>query len=353
MLASSFHSDSVSRCRQIIAQYFLDAPTATIVPWMGNEGFSGAQIYRVDVDGQRFALRRWPNNAPEFDRLSGLHRLLELTWKWGISQIAVPLRSRAGATLLSVDGHLWQLEPWMPGGADFHSNPTRGSLQESMRVLARWHTAAQTFIPMAAEHTWFASFPSAPSPGLQERWQAIRNYQQLSTTIGPALGRFPDPEIQAQLTAIWKHFQDLSSEVANVLASLGSSKVFVQPCLRDVWHDHLLFTGDSLTGLIDPSACRTENVTTDLARLLGSLVEDNRVEWDFALNCYQELRPLTLTELRLLTAFDTSGVLLSGMTWIDWLLVQNRPVTDRVRVIERLQTIVRRLEHMRDTVRFA
>ena len=346
MLASSFHSDPASRCRQIISLFFLDDPAATIVPWMGNEGFSGAQIYRIELGFQRFALRRWPAVAPEFDRLSGLHRLLEWTANLGVSQIAVPLKSRSGSTLLQIDGHLWQLEPWMPGAADFHAQPSRSRLRESMRVLARWHTAAQTFLPRSSEHTWFASVASGSSPGLQERCQAIRHYQQDNQAIGSVLTHYPDPAIQRELAAVWKHFQVLAPDIAKQLATAALSSVSLQPCLRDVWHDHLLFTGDTLTGLIDPSACRSENVTTDLARLLGSLVADDRAEWDFALNCYQELRPLSLTELRLLSAFDVSGVLLSGMTWLDWLLVQNKAVTNRARVLERLQTIVRRLERL-------
>ncbi len=347
MLASSFHSDPVTRCRQIIAQFFLDDPAATIVPIMGNEGFSGAQIYRIELGTRRYSLRCWPLDAPEFERLSGLHRLLELTWKLGVTQIAVPLRSRSGTTLLRVDEHLWHLEPWMPGTADFHQRPTRPRLGEAMRVLAHWHAAAQTFIPRSSELAWFASSPSAVSPGMQERWQAIRRYQENGDAIfRPKLANYADLEIKAYLVEIWKGFQALSSEVASNLAELGSATVALQPCLRDVWHDHLLFTGDQLTGLIDPGACRSDNVTTDLARLLGSLVEDDRAEWNFALDCYQKLRPLSLIEFKMLHAFDASGVVLSGMTWLDWLLVQQRSFTNRERVLERLQAIVRRLNNL-------
>ncbi len=347
MLASSFHSDSVTRCRQIIAQFFLNDPSATIVPIMGNEGFSGAQIYRVEMGGKGYSLRRWPADGPPLERLLGLHRLLEVTWKLGVTQIAVPLRSRSGSSLLHVDGHLWQVEPWMPGTADFHAQATRPRLRESMRTLAQWHAAARTFHPTPAETPWFTTMAAASSPGIQERWQTIRRYQQTGEPIiRPKLEAYPDPEVKTLLTTIWKYFQALSPKVAQNLAQVGPLPVPLQPCLRDVWHDHLLFTGDELTGLIDPGACRLENVTTDLARLLGSLVEDNRTEWDFAVCCYQELRPLSLVEFRLLQAFDSSGVLLSGVTWLDWLLVQHRPFLNRTRVADRLKTIIRRLENL-------
>lgn len=348
MVASSFHSDSISRCRQIISQFFLDDPAATIVPIIGNEGFSGAQIYRIELGVQRYSLRRWPLTGPEPERLAGLHRLLDLTWRLGVKQIAVPLKSRSGSTLLNVDGHLWQLEPWMRGTADFHASPSRVRLQSTMQVLSQWHAAAQTYSPLPADRAWFTSIPASPSPGIQERWQNIRQYQRNGDLLFRLkLNNVPDVEIKTQLMGIWKHFQDLSPMVTQTLERLLPNQVPLQPCLRDVWHDHLLFTGDELTGLIDPGACRSENVTTDLARLLGSLLEDDRREWDFALDCYQQLRPLSLIEFQTLRAFDISGVLLSGMTWIDWLLIQQRPLTNRGRVLARLQCIVRRLENLR------
>lgn len=352
MVASSFHSDSISRCRQIISQFFLDDPAATIVPIIGNEGFSGAQIYRIELGIQRYSLRRWPLNGPEPERLAGLHRLLDLTWRLGVQQIAVPLKSRSGSTLLNVDGHLWQLEPWMRGAADFHANPSRVRLQTTMQVLSQWHAAARTYAPHPTDRVWFASTSATPSPGIQERWQIIRQYQKNGDALfGLKLNHVPDEEIKTQLMGIWMHFQDLSSTVMQALERLLATHVPLQPCLRDIWHDHLLFTDDELTGLIDPGACRSENVTTDLARLLGSLVEDDRSEWDFALNCYQQLRPLSLIEFQLLHAFDISGVLLSGMTWLDWLLIQHRPFANRGRVLARLQCIVRRLENLEGRMR--
>lgn len=349
MLASSLHSDPLSLCRQILTQFRMDDPSATIMPLPSGSGFSGAWIARVETGGKRYSLRRWPRHCPEPDRLQGLHRLLEWTWNAGVEQIAVPLQTGDGATLLSADNHWWQLEPWMPGTADFQRDPNRERLRASMHVLARWHIAARTFLPRASERHWFYSMSEAASPGLNERCQSLRQYLESGESkFRNELGFHPDPVQQAALRQIWMHFKSCAPGTLERLESLRAATVPIQPCLRDVWHDHLLFTGNELTGLIDPGACRSENVTTDLARLLGSLVGDDRSEWDFALNCYQTIRPLSLLELGLLSAFDSSGVLLSGMTWLDWLLVQRRTFIDREQIARRLDAIIRRLERLMD-----
>lgn len=350
MVASSLQSDLLARCRHVISRYFPDSSTATIVPQGASGGFSGAGIYRLGLGGREYCVRCWPASAPDPQRLKGLHRLLEHTAVLGVTQVAVPLKSNDGSTLVGQDGHWWQVEPWMPGLADYHQRPSRARLQEAMGVLARWHIAARQFVPNADERPWFASVGAATSPGLMERVNAIQHWRTVGEhTILPLLKTYPDQEARQLLSQVWMHFQALAPVIEKRLARLLPSQVPLQPCLRDIWHDHLLFTADRLTGLIDPSACRMENVTTDLARLLGSLVEDDRGEWDFALDCYQATRTLSLTELQLLTAFDESGVLLSGITWLDWLLVQRRQFEKGELVRARIDAVLRRLKRLRDT----
>lgn len=55
------------------------------------------------------------------------------------------------------------------------------------------------------------------------------------------------------------------------LKPLADVSFRLQPCIRDIWHDHVLFDGDRVTGLIDFGAMQIDTPATDIARLVGSL----------------------------------------------------------------------------------
>jgi aminoglycoside phosphotransferase (APT) family kinase protein len=91
----------------------------------------------------------------------------------------------------------------------------------------------------------------------------------------------------------------------------------VQPCLCDVWHDHVLFTGDAVTGLIDYGAMKPDHPAVDLARLLGDLVGDDTVRMRVGLDAYRSAGgPLTIDEA-FVTLLDRTGVVCAVLHWLD------------------------------------
>lgn len=186
---------------------------------------------------------------------------------------------------------------------------------------------------------------SGKSPGLTERAQEIvRRSDSGCDNLRRSLAALAWTEFADLANGIIDYFVRLKPHIARQLKASLDAVVPLQPCLRDIWHDHVLFTGDEVTGLIDPHAARSENVATDLARLLGSLVGDDRAGWDAGLAAYHTIRPLTLAELALVELFDQSAVLLGGMTWLDWVCLEGRKFEDHAKVLARLQTILGRLE---------
>jgi len=310
------------------------------------QGFSGADIWSIETDTGRYAVRCWPAGINEI-RLTGLHCLLKFLRERGLNFVAVPILTARGMSLVKYSGRWIQVEPWLPGHADFRECPTRARLASAMAALARWHLAAAQFQPAPEHRTWFASAANQPSPAVIERRDRLRslNAAQIRASGDAAVARaLPQSRgvIDRLVDGVLRH----ADSVLSSLELATTAAVPLQPVLRDVWHDHLLFTGDEITGLIDPFACRSESVAADLARLLGSLAGDEREAWDFALRAYQKFRPLSLAEKLLIPVLDRSGLLLSGVTWLEWLGPLVRFSLDDGRVVERVAAILKRLDAM-------
>ena len=72
----------------------------------------------------------------------------------------------------------------------------------------------------------------------------------------------------------WALSQTWAEWVPRALATWAERPLPLQPCLCDVWHDHVLFEGDTVTGVIDYGGAKIDHVAVDLARLLGSMAGD-------------------------------------------------------------------------------
>jgi homoserine kinase type II len=307
-------------------------------------GFSGARVFHVETDSVPFCLKQWPTASPPPERLRELHRFLKFLQQRGVSEVAVPLESRGGLTLLEVEGRFWQLEPWKPGTADFLAQPRDQRLRNAMHALARLHTVAAEYVASATGREWFFRSEAAPSPSIAQRLSMIRDHDHewLQVVAASASTRWEIP-VRSLLEAPLRHYAWTAPTIAAELASLETTAFRLHPCLRDVWDAHVLFTGDEVTGIIDPGAARTENVASDLSRLLGSFLASDRPRWEFALSAYAEVRPLSLDERRLVRVLDRSGVVLSGLTWIERLSSRDDPGT----LLPHLQRLARIAERMR------
>ena len=102
-----------------------------------------------------------------------------------------------------------------------------------------------------------------------------------------------------------------------------------------------------MAGLVDFGSSRVDNVSLDVARLLGSLAGDDRPWWQMGLAAYQAIRPLEEAELLLVETFDRSTTLMSGLNWIHWTYRQGRTFASGEAVAGRLDEILLRLENMR------
>ena len=316
------------------------APVAIDTPATAS-GFSGAAIYRLETHRGPQCLRRWPPFANP-GRIREIHRLVRFLAD-RIEQIPAPVASRRGETLVEAAGHWWQLEPWVPGSADFHARPTEARLESLMRTLAAVHKAARQFATSPESRSrWVPSVPGL-SQTIGERLSLLSQYESRQGAIESAIADERDEGFRLLTNRMHLQFRHHFPDVRRKVTRLLSVQVRIQPALRDVWHDHLLFTEDRLSGLVDFGAARSDTITCDLTRLLGSLFGNDRSGWRRALEIYQRSEQLTDVELQFLEPLDHSGVVLSGMTWLKRRYLERLTLDER-RVHERLAGIVERLE---------
>ncbi len=307
------------------------------------DSFSGAALWRLQTPRGLLCLRRWPAEHPTPKRLEFVQAVLWHVDQEGFQQIPLPLETRHHHGFVRHAGHLWELTPWLPGAADYRAHPSPTRLANAMRVLAAFHQAARTF-PLAE---------TGPigSPGIAER--ALR----LQGLLGGRLSRLRAAatsnhwvELAPKALRLLSLAELVGPRVLPTLEAAGGLDVDLQPCIRDVWHPHVLFEGDEVSGLVDFGSMRPENVAADVARLLGSLAGDDADAWRHGLEAYRAVRPLSNDERALVTAFDRSTVLMGGVQWLEWIYLEGRQFARPANVLARLDEFLGRLDQLSQTV---
>jgi Ser/Thr protein kinase RdoA (MazF antagonist) len=251
----------------------------------------------------------------------------------------LPLETRRHTGIVEHDGALWQLEPWMPGAADYHAAPSEARLRSALSALAEFHLAAASF-PLADN----GPLPSERIVQRQQRLDALLSGQlaRLAAAIRPG----DWPALAERATRLVQLVRLAAGHVRPMLVEAAGLLVPIEPCIGDVWHDHILFIDHRVSGIIDFGGMRADSVAGDVARLLGSLVADDAAGWKIGLEAYCQERPLSLDELRLAKAFDRSGVLLGGLEWIEWIYLEGRRFDERLRIESRLDATIARLANL-------
>ena len=315
----------------VLRQYPIDFRS---VDDRGNAGgFSGANLWRIETaHGDSMCLRRWPAEQSS-DRLDWIHLVLRRAAAEGLP-VAVPVETTAGPTWLSHQSRLYELSRWMPGKADFNADPSEGRLLSAATTLAKFHQAAAQ-----------VNLDFGRSLGLEQRTVLLSQYQSTLASVRKHFARHPSPPIDVR--HLLESTAAVPTSVVNrTLAALQtlSANVFpLQPVIRDVWHDHLLFTDDEVTGLVDFGAMRMDIASLDLSRMLGSLVGDDVGRQRFAVAAYDSVRKLSDSERDAIAPLIDAQTILSAANWLNWLVVERRTFADPGAVEKRVADISKRV----------
>ncbi len=322
-------------------QHVLSSWPATIrvescVPLGNRGGLSGAALWKVTNDLGSFCLRRWPTGNPSSDRLRWIHDRLLSAASAGCHFIPTPWPSFQGATFVAYQDHLWELTPWMPGRADFRDHPSEARLESAMRALAQLHQGLS--LPQ--------DITQGPAPGLERRWLALQA-EDLSVSLRDrwprAIERLASPRDRELLREMLTHLPRWLEPARTSVGDKRSLEVPLQACVRDLWHSHVLFEEDHVSGIVDFGAMQIDSVCADLTRLLGTLIDSSASLWRAGLTTYGHLHPLSSHEQQLLVAYDISSTFLSSVQWLRWICDEEREFEDTALVSQRLHSLLNRL----------
>jgi Ser/Thr protein kinase RdoA (MazF antagonist) len=315
--------DPVAR---VLAAYPRVLHWATRVPLGNHGGFSGARLWRLDSPAGAFCLRAGAVTENR-DHLLHRHGLIARARAAGLAFVPAVLPAANGSTVVEAAGRCWEMMDWMPGRADFHASPGPTRLHAAVSALAKLHLAWQPTTPMVAA-----------VPAVGRRLEALGSMTPAALTLPhhPLLG--PLAKRSRRCLARWL------PEMSRVLHRWQGFTAELQPCLRDVWHDHLLFEGDTLTGIVDYAGAGIDSVATDLARMLGSLIGDQEDRWSEALKSYRTHRPLSSAEEQLAQLLDRTGVIAGVCHWVRWFGKEENGSAETAAAVRRLEGLLQRIE---------
>lgn len=323
---------------------------AVVRPITNRTSFSGAEIWRVEGNDRKFALRRWQPRLTAED-LQPIH---DFQQSLAVRLPVIPAleATSAGNTFAEFDGRLWELAAWAPGKADESPAPSHERLCAAMRMLAAIHNASEQpgeILRGAGRIVADVSIASPRSGSLsmlrrQERLTRILQVElkPLTHTISN-IADSKEREIAGQAVNL---IATLAARLRHQAAVCGAFSLPLQRRLGDARREHFLFTGDEVTGIVDFGAVDVDSPAGDVARLLGGLAGADRQRWALGLAAYEELHPLTDDERQAALVFDSTGAAISAANWIHWLFQDSAalaPSVDRAAAVDRLRQLVERL----------
>jgi Ser/Thr protein kinase RdoA (MazF antagonist) len=316
-----------------------------------SSGFSGAQVFLVERVGlqERFVLKSFAPSASR-QHAEWVHRLMRHLRAEGIGQVPAVhdcLQRDRGTIARDAHGGLWELVEFIPGTP--RERPTVGQATAAAEVLARIHVVAAE-LPGERRHP-------APSPGvLRRRDQARKLLERPWRERYGALARDDQNPVVGRLGEAVAVFDRAGgTRVVEKVASVEPRPMTLQPVLRDVWCEHVLFADgaddERVNGLVDFHAAGIDTPATDLARLFGSWtaggdspLADLLDAWSGPLAAYGRVRPLTDMERSLVPFLDATAVIFGLDNWFRWTLEERREFREAGRVLGRIDRLLAVLE---------
>jgi Ser/Thr protein kinase RdoA (MazF antagonist) len=314
--------------------YAASAPNSQEIESLGSAGgFSGAKIWKITVGANVYCLRRWPPNKPSSSQVDVIYPTLEYVRRHSDLPLAFPIQTARCEPLCRVDNAHWELSPWMPGEAIAETEINDDQLRAAAGALAEFHNTTSSLVHQQRV-SWAIQFRCNMIDRLwATQFEQLQGTHDAAGVVGSGVKKM-----------LLDQFRYQAHPLRQQLELLRCVPVLQIPIFGDIWSDHVFFTNDVVSGIIDFGVMKVESPCLDIARLFGSYADYTSDALQRGISYYCEFRELNDLDLSLIELYDRAYVILAGIQWVLWIELEQRSFSDNEAVRKRLQRLVRRCE---------
>lgn len=284
-------------------------------------GFSGARVWRGDRDGvPQVALKSWPPNTT-LERLQQIH-----TWMTQAEHL--PFIPRLANRAICIEaGRVWDCCRWQPGVPRLAPSPVE--VERACEAVGLLHGA-------------WTSTTQGPCLGVLNRLRILAENEPLLRAGPNAL-----PPVSPQLDPLLRRAVIAAAQAAphavRALQRYEHQLFALQPCVRDLRAEHVLFEGDRVSGIIDFGAMGIDHPAVDLARFLGDFTKPDDELFTRGVTAYRRVRNESHVADEFVQLLARSGAVCSVLGWLVRLF-RREPISDVASIRARLAQLVARVE---------
>ena len=290
-------------------------------------GFSGARVWRgTSQNTPLVALKAWSIDT------SAEHVRQVHSWIARAAHLPFVPRVFAGAgghTVFVEAGRVWDCVRWMPGAP--RSTPTTEEVARACEAVAQLHSA------------WAFAPKPGPCPGVLNRLRVLEENAPLLAAGPKAL-----PPVAQHLDALLQRALTVSARLAPLvtrsLRVWGEHTFALQPCVRDLRGEHVLFEDARVSGIIDFGAANVDHPAGDIARLLTDFAGTDETLFSVGVNAYRGARPAFDAPDEFVRVLARSGAVCSLIGWLVRFAVRREVFADPLAVAARLDSLLVRVE---------
>ena len=193
-----------------------------------------------------FVSGRWPKTHPDRQRLNWIHTILRSVAEAGINFIPTPIVANSGESIVEHNGYFFELAPWLDGKATYESEPCHEKLDFCDDWIGQVPSGDSSIIDSIVSPSGPAK-SEQPAPAVKSNFKKNCHKYDWPWRLNRIRGFASIAKLGKTLC---DNFELLSGLIERQLSHSMQLSVMVQPVIRDVWHDHMLFDENRLSGIV-------------------------------------------------------------------------------------------------------